>query len=144
MVGVGGGRLHNRFYSNDSPNFTESNREVTNMDLGQAIGRLEFCSLDNMSYPTSGSFLNLTVMQTLGRYVHDSYDRSDNPVKVRKDQHWFQAEVKADKYFTLGNYFSLGMSSTSYVEPPLCSTHIMQRWSTPRRSLRHLLLMDVF
>ena len=49
-------------------------------------------------------------MQTLGRYVHDSYDRSDNPVKVRKDQHWFQAEVKADKYFTLGNYFSLGMS----------------------------------
>lgn len=110
MVGVGGGRLHNRFYSNDSPNFTESNREVTNMDLGQAIGRLEFCSLDNMSYPTSGSFLNLTVMQTLGRYVHDSYDRSDNPVKVRKDQHWFQAEVKADKYFTLGNYFSLGMS----------------------------------
>lgn len=110
MVGVGGGRLHNRFYSNDSPNFIESNREVTNMDLGQAIGRLEFCSLDNMSYPTSGSFLNLTVMQTLGRYVHDSYDRSDNPVKVRKDQHWFQAEVKADKYFTLGNYFSLGMS----------------------------------
>ena len=39
MIGVGGGRSHDRFYSNDRVDFTESSPEQTAMDLAQAIGR---------------------------------------------------------------------------------------------------------
>lgn len=111
LVGVGGGRSHNRFYANDASNFTETGRETTNMDLGQAVGRLEFNTLDNMSYPSSGHFMNLTVMQTIGRYTHYTHNRNDEPVKVRKQQHWFQAELRGHKYFGFGNNFSLGVSA---------------------------------
>ncbi|MDE5941273.1 MAG: patatin-like phospholipase family protein [Muribaculaceae bacterium] len=110
MVGVGGGQFHNRFYANDAANFTETGKETTAMNLGQAMGRLEFNTLDNMNYPASGGLLKVTAIQTAGNYTHTFHDREHNRVETDREQHWFQAEVNAEKYYPFGNRFSLGTS----------------------------------
>lgn len=115
LVGVGGGRFHNRFYANDAANFTETGKETTNMDLGQAIFRMEFNTLDNMSYPSAGGFLKVTAMQTLGRYAHHTRNAQNEPLKYTRRQHWFQAELNAEKYYTFGNHFSLGTTINALV-----------------------------
>lgn len=107
-IGIGGGTLRNKFYPNNSPDFSEPRREMTTMDLAQAVGQLELNSLDNISYPSAGGFLSLSVIQTLGRYTHNY--TINEPVTVKKDQHWLQAELKADRYYAIGNKFSLGTS----------------------------------
>ncbi len=108
LVGVGGGQSRNKFYSNDRADFTESSREETKMNLGQAVGRFEYNSLDNNSYPSSGTFLDVSVMQTLGRYHHT---HAENGVRLDYDEnmHWFQAEFKGESYFSLCRPFSLGV-----------------------------------
>lgn len=111
FVGVGYGTSRNKFYSNEFVEFMDSNRENTHMSLGQAIGSLEYCTLDNMSYPMSGSFLNVTAMQTLGNYHQKRYDVDDSSSSYSHRQHWFQAEVKASKYILMGSNFSLGIDA---------------------------------
>ncbi len=109
MIGVSGGRSCNRFYSNDRADFLDSSPEETKMDLGQAIAKLEFNTLDQVSFPSEGSFMNLTVMQTLGRYHHRRNRPDREPARYSTGQHWFQAELRAERYFPLGNRFVVGL-----------------------------------
>lgn len=110
-IGVGGGMQRNRFYANDRGVFTEAGREQTKMKLLQAIFRLEYNTLDNNSYPTSGTHIDLTGLQTLGHYdyTYDGIDPSERST-LGKEQHWFQAEFKGARYLPLGSKFSLGGS----------------------------------
>lgn len=108
-VGLGGGRLHNSFYANDSGNFSDSNSETTNMNLAQAVGRWEYSTLDNSNYPTNGSRYHLAVIQTLGTYHHNSLNLLGEPQTYNKRQHWGQVELNIDHYFPLGNSFTLGV-----------------------------------
>lgn len=111
MIGVGGGCSENKFYSNDRANFLDSSPEETKMNLGQAIGRFEYSTLDNPSYPASGTFIKVTAMQTLGKYHHQRkfHVKDKVPERYSTDQHWFQAEAVASHYFPLGNHFSIGL-----------------------------------
>ena len=109
LVGVGGGQSRNKFYSNDRADFIESSREETKMNLGQAVGRFEYNTLDNNSYPVSGTFLNVGVMQTVGRYHHMQTDEQGMKRDYTDNIHWFQAEFKGESYFKMGRPFSLGV-----------------------------------
>lgn len=110
-IGVGGGRSHDRFYSNDRANFLDSSPEQTSMDLVQAIGRFELSTLDNVSYPSAGSFLKFTAMQTLGKYNHrrDVIGRATE--RYAANQHWFQAELEMKHYIPVGSRFSFGVQA---------------------------------
>ncbi|MDE6528324.1 MAG: hypothetical protein K2L78_04695, partial [Muribaculaceae bacterium] len=111
LIGIGGGRSHDRFYSNDRADFLDSSPEQTAMDMVQAIGRFQYSTLDNESYPASGSFVKLTAMQTLGKYSHrrDVIDRDTE--RYSTDQHWFQAEVECEHYIPVGSRFSFGVQA---------------------------------
>ncbi|MDE6439356.1 MAG: BamA/TamA family outer membrane protein, partial [Muribaculaceae bacterium] len=108
-IGVGGGLQRNQFYASDRGFFTDSGRAQTKMKLMQAIFRLEYNTLDNISYPASGTRIDLTGMQTLGRYNYTTYGPSPGDRTVTgRDQHWFQAEFKGERYIPFGSRFSLG------------------------------------
>lgn len=111
MIGVGGGRSHDRFYSNDRVDFTESSPEQTAMDLAQAIGRFEYNTLDNACYPVSGTMVRFTAMQTLGKYSHRRDVIGGTLERSSAEQHWFQAEADVEHYISCGSKFSLGLQA---------------------------------
>ena len=109
-AGVGYGTSRNSFYTSDGAEFLDSNREHTHMNLGQAVISAEYCTLDNMSFPSSGAFVNLTAMQTLGKYYHRHRDGTGGQPMFSNNQHWFQAEARASRYYGVGKNFSIGGS----------------------------------
>lgn len=109
LIGAGGGQSRNKFYSNDGGNFTESGREETKMNLGEIVGRFEYNTLDNNSYPSTGTFLNVSAMQTLGKYHHQTGGEEGKLQRLSRREHWFQAEFKGESYFPFGKHFSLGV-----------------------------------
>lgn len=107
-VGVGGGQSRDNFYSSDNGDFSSSGQEHTTLNLGQAVGRLDFDNLDSPNYPSEGYDLHLTVIQTLGK-VHFRENGLDGTVVTTNDDlHWFQAEFLGGAYFPLSKKFSLG------------------------------------
>jgi phospholipase, patatin family len=108
-LGIGGGQERNKFYSNQHISFSSENYEETKMNLGQVVARYEYNTLDNNSYPSSGTFVNVSAMQTLGKYHHQGCsDENGNPLRHTKNQHWFQAEMKGGSYWPAGKHFSIG------------------------------------
>lgn len=113
-IGVGGGVVKDRFYANDRGDFSASGRERTTMRLAQAVGRLEFNALDNQSYPSDGYYLKLTAMGNIGSYYYrqrDIDDAADVADQLDEETHWLQAELQAERYFSMGSAFSLGLSA---------------------------------
>jgi len=112
-VEVGGGQSRNKFYSGEQLMANTPAGEYTKMNLGQAVGRFEINSLDNQSYPSAGSRIEVTAMQTFGRYHHQFHahaaDNTEFPT-YSHNIHWFQAELTAENYFQLGKNFALGAS----------------------------------
>jgi len=110
-IGVGGGTSRNKFYSNDPAAFFGSTYEETKMALGEAIGRFEFNTLDNESYPTSGTAIQFTAIQTLGKYHHWRSIGECEPEHSETDQHWFQAEMRLQQYINMGSHFACGLNA---------------------------------
>lgn len=109
MIGVGGGQQRTKFYSNEHFDFTQTSREETKMNLGQLLASYEYNTLDNNSYPSSGTKVHVTAMQTLGMYHHMQGAPDGKPMKYKENQHWFQAEARGESYFSIGKHFSMGM-----------------------------------
>jgi len=107
-VGVACGTSRNKFFSNDRAEFLESSRENTSMNLAQGIAGMEYCTLDNMSYPSSGSFVKLTAMYVLGKYRHRWNPTGGVTERYSRRQHWFQAELRASHYLPVGSSVSIG------------------------------------
>lgn len=129
-VGVGGGAVRENFYANDRADFSEAGRERTQMNLGQAVARLELNTLNHQNYPSEGYFLNITAMGVMGKYHYrfrDDLSQSDpNDLKdlkdlndfndlndqcLRKTVRWIQGEVQAAKYFRFTKQFRLGLTT---------------------------------
>lgn len=126
-VGVGGAHIREDFYANDRADFRESGREQTVMNLGQAIGRMEFNTLNHENYPSQGYFLNLTAMGLLGRYHYRFRDNFPSATpgeaggvgvpadpgdyRLKDNVRWLQAELKAAKYFYITKQFRLGVTA---------------------------------
>ncbi len=108
LIGVGGGQARNKFYSNDRSDFMASGKEETKMNLGEAVGRFEFNTLDNNSYPVSGTFLNVSAIQTLGHYHHFSASEDGDRTDYSRRMHWLQAEAKGESYIPVSRHFSMG------------------------------------
>lgn len=108
MVGIGGGKISDRFYSNDEANFAESSHEETAMTLGQLMTRFEYNTLNTNSYPVSGTSLYAVATQTLGRYTHNRNVPRGYNVTDSRPEHWFQAEFRGEHYITPCSHFSLG------------------------------------
>lgn len=122
-IGLGGGRSQFRFNTDDMP-FDGS--ETTRMNLAQAIVRFDYNTLDNPSFPTDGTSLRITAMQTLGRF-NSRLTRTDMPGSdnfFTQSQHWLQAEIDASHFFALGKHFALGASADIlFSNRPLLNTY---------------------
>lgn len=105
-IGAGWGRLSDKFFPNDA-DFKESSRDVATQNLGQALARYDYSTLDNLSFPTDGASFHASAMGILGNY---RFTPADDSTPTRQRRHWWQASVKADKYFDTSRHFSLGVA----------------------------------
>lgn len=123
-VGIGGGKQRSKYYSSEIADFVEYGSEQTHMDLGEAVGRLEINSLDNQSYPAEGTRLQLSLIQTFGRYRHFRLSHDQEVQGARKSQHWGQTELNIAHYFTMGKNLSLGVEADALLSNrPLLNTY---------------------
>lgn len=111
QIGVGGGYARNRYYTDGSEEFQSSNAEETRMKLFEAVARFEYSTLNEASYPTEGSFLNLSAFQTLGKYQHQIKLADGNNPTTDINQHWGQVELRVANYFPMGSKFAFGVNA---------------------------------
>lgn len=117
LIGVGYGHLTDKFYSNNRAVFAVQSRDQAVQNLAQAIARFEYNTLDNVTYPTTGSYCRVTAIGLTGNY---EYRPSDKPEQVPYDhpfslnRTWVQGEAAGKHYFRLGNHFSLGLEGDAF------------------------------
>lgn len=110
-VGVGGGQVRDNFYSSEGGDFSSSGKERTVYNLAQAIGRLEFNTLDNQQFPSSGYNVKVSVMELYGKHhFRQSLTDGTNISRDNSKTHWFQAEVNGGVYLPVHRNFSFGVT----------------------------------
>lgn len=106
---IGAGRISNRFFSGLL--VTLHDRDRLTLTLGQARLMYERNTLDDETYPTSGSRMRAMIYG-----VYGNSDFYPNGVKADKThdngRHWITATVKYDKYIRLGQSMRLGLETT--------------------------------
>ena len=109
-ISAGGGRVSKRFYSNIKKNGEPKDRLT--LDLAQLRLLYEYSNLNDITYPTAGSFLKVSAFGVIGQSVYypendKLYKQSDNGRK------WLQAEVTVKKYWNINKNFSIGAQATT-------------------------------
>lgn len=109
-ISAGGARLSNRIYNGFWIDGLE--RDRLTLELAQVTMLYEFSNLNDISYPTSGSRLEVTVMGMLGssNYYPGNDKRLEQHQSGRK---WIQASLNARRFWTLSDNFSLGAQLTT-------------------------------
>ena len=108
-LGVGYGHLADSFFPSNMSVSHEVNRDHTYYNLGQLRAEYEGGTLNDIFFPTSGSFYKVTAMGVLGT-MHfrggdtDVSDFSESP-------RWLQLESRTRNYFSTSDHFSLGVES---------------------------------
>lgn len=119
-IGIGGGRLTDRFYSTiyKYKDNTDPERDKTVRYLGQVVGRYQYETLNDLILPVKGAEYKVTVM---GVYGKDSYRQKEfaprqnaGPIpgeasSEKGHRRWLQLEASTRNYFSLGRHFSLGL-----------------------------------
>ncbi len=84
----------------------------TRLSYTAAKGEYQRNTLDRLTYPSSGSRLEISAMALVGREVN--YEEEYSRVTISNDisHHWWGARIKYDKYFTppCDSWFSLGVN----------------------------------
>ncbi len=113
-VSVGFGHLVDRSYRNDHVNYADVSRDRVVFNLGQARAAYDYNTLDDISYPTSGSRVCATAMWVYGSYDYrpgDLLSRAAQPVDHKANRGWLQGNVTAESYFPIGRHCSVGFTA---------------------------------
>lgn len=106
QVSAGYGAVDDRYYNKDRAAEWAGDKDRCTYSLGQAVARYDYNTLDNLSYPVSGTMLSARVSGYAGRYHFYPHDpamtESTGPVQ------WYKAELSAAKYFGISDRFALG------------------------------------
>ena len=112
QIGIGGGQDRNSFYSSEKGDFSISGKARTQLNIGQALTRIEFNTLNNQNYPSHGYRFNITAMYNLGKYHYKkNATGDDDELRFNENLHWFQAEGKGEYYMTLSDNVALGFTA---------------------------------
>lgn len=112
--GIGGGRLHNTFYADNTLGSYEAGRDFADLDLGQVFATYRASTLENLNYPTSGYEHSFRIAGVGGK-VHYRLAPAAGYQKVSTDELWGQLDIKTRNYFNLHRHWSLGLEGTAVV-----------------------------
>ncbi len=107
-AGVGFGHLVDRFYETGKSSFSGEMRDRVQQNLAEVYIRYRHNTLDNVSYPISGAYYDVTALGVTGR--HDLRLGEDGN-RARRNRNWVQGEVVTRNYFTYGSHLSFGVES---------------------------------
>lgn len=110
---AGYGRLWDSFFSGLLASTDERGRDHTHLDLGQASVQWERSLLDNILYPTGGSYAKARLSGVLGTVNYEPFSPStvDAPIGDNdRMMSWLTLEAEGSKYWKIKPHFSLGLS----------------------------------
>jgi len=108
-IGFGGGRIGDQFYATDISDYAKGERAKSVRCLGQGVIRYQYETLNDLIYPVRGAEYKINAMGVYGKskYSSETYDGELMPEHGHRK--WLQLEASTRNYFTLGQYFSLGL-----------------------------------
>lgn len=113
-LGIAYGHTDDRFYNNDeSIVSSNTDRNKTTRDLGQASAKWTYSTLDDITLPIEGRYAGVLAQAVWERYSFvpgAPLHRAVNPSEKGHDK-WLQLEMKYLDYFSLGSKWSLGLES---------------------------------
>lgn len=104
-VGIGGGRIYNSFYRNNSAESYRAGRDNIGLNLAQAYVGYNASTLDQYNYPTSGYERHGCLTALAGR---SHFYNAVADTRESDDEKWLQLHWRERDYFDLGRHFSLG------------------------------------
>jgi NTE family protein len=108
-LGLGCGALNDYYMQNDEVAMSAKEEDKSQFLLGTAFGRIEFYTLNNLMYPTSGTNFS-TSLQLIGG--EESFKSVTSPQANLTDKMdvWIQLRSKYDRYFIMSKHFTIGTS----------------------------------
>lgn len=111
---AGYGHLWDTFFSGLFDGEDDRGRDHTHLDLGQAAVEWERSYLDNILYPTDGSFAKVRFSGVIGNVDYDPFASTLPGASSLGDRDrmmsWLTLEAEGSKYWHLRRHFSLGLS----------------------------------
>ena len=111
---AGYGHLWDTFFSGLFDGEDDRGRDHTHLDLGQAAVEWERSYLDNILYPTEGSFAKVRFSGVIGNVDYDPFASTLPGASSLGDRDrmmsWLTLEAEGSKYWHLRRHFSLGLS----------------------------------
>lgn len=110
---AGYGRLWDSFFSGLLASTDERGRDHTHLDLGQASVQWERSLLDNILYPTGGSYAKARLSGVLGNVNYEPFSPSTVVAPIGDNDRmmsWLTLEAEGSKYWKIKPHFSLGLS----------------------------------
>lgn len=111
---AGYGHLWDTFFSGLFDGEDDRGRDHTHLDLGQAAVEWERSYLDNILYPTDGSFAKVRFSGVIGNVDYDPFTSTLPGASSLGDRDrmmsWLTLEAEGSKYWHLRRHFSLGLS----------------------------------
>ncbi len=111
---AGYGHLWDTFFSGLFDGEDDRGRDHTHLDLGQAAVEWERSYLDNILYPTEGSFAKLRFSGVIGNVDYEPFASTLPGASALGDRDrmmsWLTLEAEGSKYWHLRRHFSLGLS----------------------------------
>lgn len=117
-AGIGGAHLYNSFYGTNDYTF---GRDHSVQDLGQVFAGLDFSTIDNINFPTTGYYYSVKVAGVLGKT--DYHAATGEKIDGTK-RSWAQFNATARHYLDLGRHASLGLEGEAVLSSrPLLETY---------------------
>lgn len=107
-IGVGAAHLYNSFYAPVVRGDATPFRDHCHFNLGQALAKYEYNTLNDINYPTVGAFYSITGMAVTGSY------RQKSPEAAREGSRhlgWLQLESVTRNYMPVSRHFALGLET---------------------------------
>ena len=106
---AGFGHLRYQFYPTTPTSFENDKRNRSYYNLGQVALKWERNTLNNMSYPSSGSLIKSSLSGMAGKYTYDPSEPGHE--KYYSSTPWARFTFNYKGYNQLGSHFSLGFES---------------------------------
>ncbi|MDE5857534.1 MAG: patatin-like phospholipase family protein [Muribaculaceae bacterium] len=110
-ISAGFGHLSYRFYTTSIHDYMNEKRNISFYNLGQATIKWEHNTLNNNSYPTSGSKFESSVAGMIGKYTYRPANTNES--KYYSTTPWARASINYQLYKPIGSHFSIGVEANA-------------------------------
>lgn len=108
-ITAGGGHLSYRFYTTSTFDFFNEKRNISFYNIGQVALKWERNTLNNNSYPTSGSKFKSSIAGMIGKYSYRPANSDESA--YHNSTPWARAALNYQLYTPIGSHFSIGVET---------------------------------